>query len=221
MLLQRIGTHSSVRANAIASSEVSLKFACPIIAAIACAAALCGPARADWKPVEQTKTYPVHGSTGAELYKSIGEQGPKLGPTRAIAYTDFRLTWRRDYRPQPDGSCKLVSARPKLVITYKLPKPAAKLSAGTERRWKTFYDGIAAHEKVHGEQIVDMVHRIIAVSVGFSHADDPKCKKIYSELKKHLARLSQLQRAQSRDFDREEMSAGGNVHKLILGLVNG
>ncbi len=164
---------------------------------------------------------PIYGRTGAQLYESIGENGPKLGRTRAIAYTDFRLTWRRDYRPQNDGSCKLVSATPKLILTYKLPKPASKLSAATKRRWNSFIKGITAHEKVHGEMIVDMVEKIIAVSVGFSHPDDPKCKKIYGELKKHLSALSKEQRARSRDFDRDEMSNGGNVHQLILALING
>lgn len=179
------------------------------------------PASADWKPIEQVQTYPVYGRTGAELYESIGEQGPKLGPTRAIAYTDFKLTWRRDYRPQSDGSCKLVAATPRLVLTYKLPKPTGKLPRTTQKRWKRFIDGITAHEKVHGDQIIDMVRKIEDLSVGFSLADDPACKKIYGKLKPHLARLSLEQRQQSRDFDRVEMSNGGNVHKLILGLVNG
>ncbi len=198
-----------------------MKFSASISAAIAFAVLLPAIAQAGWKPVEQTKTYAIYGHTGAELYESIGKNGPELGRTRAIAYTDFKLTWRRDYRPQTDGSCKLVSARPKLIITYKLPKPASKLSASTKRRWTTFINGITGHEKVHGEQIIDMVQKIIAVSVGFSHASDPKCKKIYGELKKHLSRLSKEQRANSRDFDKREMRSGGNVHRLILDLVDG
>lgn len=193
----------------------------PIIAAVALAIVPALSARADWKPVEKTVPYAISGTTGAALYESIGARGPLIGSTRAIAYTDFRLTWRRDYRPQDDGACKLVSATPKLIITYRLPKPSAKLPADTQRRWNAFIDGIAAHEKVHGEQIIDMVHKIVDVSVGFTLADDPKCKKIYGELKKHLAALSQEQRARSREFDRDEMSNGGNVHRLILALVNG
>ncbi len=176
---------------------------------------------AGWEPVEQVKTYQIRGTTGAALYRSIGERGPKLGSRRAIAYTDFKLTWRRDYRPQADGSCKLVSARPRLIITYRLPKPALKLPAATGARWKVFIDGITTHEKVHGRQIIEMVEKIVAVSVGFTHADDPRCKKIYGELKKHLSALSQEQRAKSRAFDRAEMSGGGNVRRLILQLVNG
>ena len=36
-----------------------------------------------------------------------------------------------------------------------------------------------------------------------------------------LKALSEEQRARSRDFDKVEMSNGGNVHRLILALVNG
>src|SRR5690606_30091479 len=34
---------------------------------------------ADWTPTEQVKTYKVSGTTGAELYESIGAKGPLLG----------------------------------------------------------------------------------------------------------------------------------------------
>ncbi len=190
------------------------------MAAVA-AVAIAAPAHAGWKPVQIVETYRIAGTTGEELYRSIGERGPLLGPTRAIAYTDFRLTWSRDYRPQDDGSCKLVAARPKLVITTKLPEPAEKLPAATAARWQSFIAGIEAHEKVHGEMIIDMVEKIVALSDGFSHPDDPACKKIYGELKKHLAALSQEQRKLSREFDREEMRSGGNVRKLVFALVYG
>ena len=192
--------------------------------ALAVTAALIGApaaAHADWKPVERVETYRVSGRTGIDLYRSIGENGPNVGVGRAIAYTDFKLLWSRDYRPQPDGSCKLVTARPSLTITYRLPKASGDLPAATQHAWKTFLEGIAAHEKVHGDIIVDMVRRIEAVSVGLNAPDDPGCKKVREALQARLGALSQEQRQKSRDFDREEMREGGNVHRLILALVNG
>lgn len=72
---------------------------------------------ADWKPAEQIKTYAISGNTGGALYQSIGERGPTAG-VQAIAHTTFKLTWRRDYRPQPDGACVLATARPNLTIIY-------------------------------------------------------------------------------------------------------
>jgi predicted secreted Zn-dependent protease len=185
------------------------------------AVAMPGLAHAGWKPVESVEHYTVSGRSGLELYRSIGENGPVIGVGRAIAYTDFKLLWSRDYRPQPDGSCKLVTARPNLTITYRLPKAPENLPDATRRAWKTFLDGIAAHEKVHGDIIVDMVRQIEAVSVGLSAPADPGCKKVRAALQSRLGPLSQEQRQKSRDFDRDEMRNGGNVHQLIRALVEG
>ena len=178
-------------------------------------------AQADWKPVEKEAPYAIAGTTGPELYASIGERGPKAGIGRAIAFTDFRLTWTRDYQPQPDGACTLVSARPKLILTYALPKPSQKLAEPVATNWKTFIDGVRRHERVHGDMIVAMVKEIEAFTVGLSVADDPNCKKIRKRLTERLTQISQAQRQKSRDFDRVELSDGGNVHRLILNLVNG
>lgn len=177
-------------------------------------------AQAEWQAVENVEPYAISGTSGAELYASIGEQGPKIGIRRAVAYTDFKLTWSRDYQPQ-GGTCTLVSARPKLVITYRLPKPSGQLPAATRKRWETFIAGIRAHEQMHGKIIIDMVKAIEMATVGLSVPDDPNCKRIREEMTKRLSLLSLEQRQRSREFDRTEMSNGGNVHQLILALVNG
>ena len=192
---------------------------CGLFAAIAASAP--ATARADWKPVEKVEPYSVSGTSGPELYASIGERGPKAGIGRAIAFTNFKLTWSRDYQPQPDGACTLVSARPKLIISYHLPKSSEKLPEPIATNWKVFIDGVRRHERVHGEMIVAMVKEIETFSVGLSAPDDPNCKKIRARLQERLARISQAQRQKSRDFDKVELSDGGAVHELILNLVNG
>ncbi|MEQ1941342.1 DUF922 domain-containing protein [Mesorhizobium sp. VNQ89] len=178
-------------------------------------------ARADWKPIEQVQAYSISGTSGPELYASIGENGPKAGVGRVVAFTNFKLTWQRDYRPQADGSCKLVSARPKLILIYTLPKPANKLAEPVASNWKTFYEGVRRHERVHGDMIIDMVNEIVAYSVGLTVENDPNCKKVRTTLTDRLSQISQAQRQRSRDFDRTEMADGGAVHQLILNLVNG
>jgi predicted secreted Zn-dependent protease len=194
-----------------------------LVRAGAVLAAVSAPAsaRADWEPVEREEPYAISGTTGPELYASIGERGPEAGIGRAIAFTDFKLTWRRDYRPQPDGACTLVSAVPKLIISYVLPKPSRKLAEPVATNWATFIDGVRRHEKVHGEMIVDMVKEIEAYTVGLSVADDPNCKKIRAQMTERLSQISQAQRQRSRDFDRVELTEGGAVHQLVLNLVNG
>lgn len=192
-----------------------------LISVVAVAIMLPTMAQAQWKPVEKIENYRVSGQSGIELYRSIGEHGPKVGVGRVIAYTDFKLLWSRDYRPQKDGSCTLVSARPSLTITYRLPKAAGDMPASTRRSWDSFLEGVIRHEKVHGEMIVDLVKAIEEVSVGLSAPNDPDCNKVRAALQSRLGPLSQEQRRRSREFDQVEMRDGGNVHKLVLALVNG
>lgn len=178
------------------------------------------PARAEIRATEVEKTYAIAGATGAELYASIGERGPAIreGAASAIAYTTFDLKWRRDYRRDGDA-CVLAAATPFLAITYTLPKPAGKLPPATAARWRAFIDGIRAHEKVHGEMIRDLVADIIATTVGFRQENDPGCKAIRKAIYTPLNAAYDRHKARSRAFDADEMSAGGNVQKLILKLV--
>lgn len=179
------------------------------------------PAHA-WEAVEQVVTYPVSGRTGFELYRSVGDNGPVIsGDRRTIAHTTFKLTWRRDYQERADGGCVIASNIPKLIITYTLPKPRGELPPEVAASWRRFHDGLAAHERVHGSHIVEMVQAIQDVSVGLSAPDDPGCHKTRAALQTHLKRLSDEQRARGRAFDRVEMGDGGAVQSLVLGLVNG
>lgn len=193
-------------------------FVLPIVAA--CLSAVALDARADGQVIEEVKTYAISGRSGAELYASIGQHGPKAGVSRAIALTNFKLTWSRNYQPS-GGGCTLVSARPKLVLTYTLPKPAGKLPANLQKRWDVFIEGVRRHEKVHGDIIKDMVATIEATTIGLSVPNDPKCQKIRKEIIMPLSAASNAQRQKSREFDRLELGNGGNVHQLILDLVNG
>lgn len=184
-------------------------------------AAISPAAAAEWQPVEKVQTYSVPGASGAELYASIGARGPKLAVgTRAIAQTSFALTWSRKYETRGDA-CVLATAKPKLIITYVLPKPANGLPAPVKENWERFISGVRDHERVHGDYIVEMVKQIEAATVGLTVPADPGCRKIKEEMTKRLGALSQAQRQRSRDFDRVELSPGGNVHTLILQLVNG
>ncbi|MBB3133511.1 putative secreted Zn-dependent protease [Rhizobium pisi] len=178
-------------------------------------------ALAEWQAVEEVRPYSISGKTGAELYESIGARGPEVGGTgRTIAHTTFKLTWTRKYEPQ-GNACTIVTNRPKLVITYTLPKPSAELPAAVKSSWEGFISGVQAHERVHGETIKDMVKEIEATSIGLTVADDPSCKKIRTELTRRLGEISQRQRQRGRDFDKIELGDGGNIRQLILKLVNG
>jgi predicted secreted Zn-dependent protease len=177
-------------------------------------------ALAEWQAIEEVRPYSISGKTGAELYESIGARGPKAGVTgRVIAHTTFKLTWTRKYEQQ-GNACVIVTNRPKLIITYTLPKPSAELPAAVKSSWEAFISGVQAHERVHGETIKEMVKEIEAMSIGLTVADDRDCSKIRTELTRRLGEISQRQRQRGRDFDKVELGEGGNIRQLILKLVN-
>lgn len=191
-------------------------------APIASVAAFLVVAPAVAKTIEQEKPYTITGTTGAELYASIGQNGPEVGRSggRVIAHTFFKLTWRRNYVPE-NGGCTLKSATPTLIITYTLPKPANPLPPAVQKRWDVFIEGLRRHEKVHGDHIKAMLAQIERTTIGVTVANDPGCQKIRQEIQKPLSDASIAQRQQSRDFDRVEMGNGGAIQRLVLELVNG
>jgi predicted secreted Zn-dependent protease len=164
--------------------------------------------------------YAVSGSSAIELYRSIGEHGPKSRNGRAIALTDYRLTWTRKYVPE-GGNCRLTTAVPHLTLITHLPKPSARLPARTEALWNTIIAGITAHERVHGEIIRDTVTAIRAATEDLAVPGDSACRKIRVEVTKRVAALAAEMRRKNRHFDEVEMGKGGNVQQLILALVNG
>jgi predicted secreted Zn-dependent protease len=176
---------------------------------------------ADWQAVEHVQAYAVAGKTGAELYASIGERGPKGWKCRP-RHGLYQLQADLDAEIRAAGQCLCPDGCPaKLIITYVLPKPAERLPPPIAKSWDVFISGVHQHELVHGELIKDMVKKIEAVSVGLTVADDPKCQKIRTELTARLGQLSRAQRQQSRDFDQAELNSGGNIHQLVLALING
>jgi predicted secreted Zn-dependent protease len=190
-------------------------------------ALLSSPAHAaDWAPVERIAHYTVTGATGIDLYRSIGENGPEIGGAglarRTIALTEYDLKWRRNYQPK-GNACQLVSATPILTITYRLPKTKSQsaLPPALAAQWNAFAAGIEAHERVHGAHIIDMTNAIIAATVGLSVDADPKCQTIRTRVLDLVKAEHARYKARARAFDAEEMADGGNVHRLVLGLVNG
>lgn len=182
--------------------------------------AVANPAMAaDWQAVEQIKTYAVSGKTGIDLYRSIGEKGPQAG-VQAIAHTSFKLTWTRKYEVQ-GTACAITTAKPKLIITYTMPKPANPLPPDVAQNWARFIAGVEKHERVHGGFTKELVQQIQDFSLGLRVENDPECKKIREILTKRLGELSKAERAKNAEFDRVELNDGGNVHQLILAFVNG
>lgn len=173
----------------------------------------------EWQAIEKVDHYKVSGTSPMALYQSVGERGPKLSLGRVIAHTTFKLTWQRDYQQQ-GSACVLASAKPKLIITYTLPKPTQKLPPEVAAKWEAFYNGIVEHEKLHGQFMQDLTQQIQDVSIGLRDENDPGCKKVRAALQAQLKPISDAHVARHSEYDQVEMSPGGAVHQLILAFLN-
>lgn len=195
----------------------------PVLLLVLCLQCLAGSAaRAEaWRPGQRIVTYAIDGATGIALYRSIGERGPQLAGRRVIAHTHYELLWTRRYRPRPDGSCILAVAVPHLTVVTTLPKAPARLSPAVAASWHRFITGITEHERFHGNEIVAMVRRIEAFSVGLSAPSDPGCRTVRARLQAYVIETVADHEAASRAFDKTEWGEGGAMRKLVLELVNG
>jgi len=162
------------------------------------------------------KHFAISGSTGAELYASIGRNGPD----NAIAHTTYTLTWSRRRLVPQGGACRLADARPTVAITYTFPKPEGKLPAVARKRWDIFIAGVREHEEVHGQMIREMLADLNASIAGLVTRNDAGCQKAKREMTRRVKEATLAHKERSRAFDRVEMSAGGTVHRLVMALVN-
>jgi predicted secreted Zn-dependent protease len=165
--------------------------------------------------VVKEKHYEISGSTGIELYESVGRNSP----AKAIAHTYYTIQWFKSY-DRKNGSCRMTKARPEVVITYLYPKPG-KLPPDLRRRWDTFIAGVRVHEEVHGRMIREMTEQSRVKLTGIEFAGDANCAKVKREAHRLFAEATEAYKANSREFDRVEQRDGGNVHRLVLALVNG
>ena len=189
------------------------------LAALACIASLSQGAHArDWQAKVNITHYPVDGGTGFELYQSIGQNGPVVSLKRAIALTEYELLWGRDYTPE-GTACRITRAQPFLTITYTLPRPRGQLSGAIAAKWAAFSEGIWVHEQVHGAYIRGMVDDIIDETAGLVMESDPDCRKLRAEVERRVILAHERYKDTNRRFEASEMAPGGNVHQLILGLV--
>jgi predicted secreted Zn-dependent protease len=163
------------------------------------------------------KHFAISGSTGTELYASIGRNGPN----NAIAYTSYALKWSRRHLVPEGGVCRLAATRPTVTITYTYPKPKGKLPPATQKLWNTFMAGVREHEEVHGRMIREMLSELRASIADIAIADDANCRKAKREMTRRVEEATRAHKERSRAFDRVELSDGGTVHGLVMALVNG
>ena len=118
---------------------------------IALVLSLAPPARAQEAAI---RTYPITGSTYAELLASMRANSPFVERTRrrhfGITEIGFRQSWNYQFTA---ARCELLSADTSLELTIVLPEWTDRegASEATVRRYEELYERILAHEERHAE----------------------------------------------------------------------
>lgn len=189
----------------------------------ACAALLaatCAGQAADRIKVD-TQNYAISGQTGAELYASMVKRGPRHGLlSRAIAQTSYKVEWKAEVVAK-NGVCRVVQAKPVLMLTYTYPQPTQGLSPQLKRRWAAFMSGVKRHEQKHGAIAREMVRAAEASVRGLKVSADPTCRQVRSEVKRRADKVYAEYEARQLNFDAREHRDRGNIDRLILSLVKG
>lgn len=164
----------------------------------------------------KVKTYPISGSTGFELFQSIGENGPMGGAH--VAHTDPKIVWKRLF-DERGGSCYLVHARPQLSFVQIYPKPSGKLPEATQAVWNRFIAAVRKHEDTHVSMFKQMIVDTQASLAGMFEPDDRTCAKVKASVTARLNEAQDAYRARSRAFDRAELSPGGPLAIALKSLL--
>jgi predicted secreted Zn-dependent protease len=164
----------------------------------------------------KVKAYPISGSTGFELFQSIGENGPNGGAH--VAHTDPKLVWKRLF-DERGGSCYLVHACPQVSFVQIYPKPSGRLSGSTRAVWDKFIAAVRKHEDTHVRMFRQMVVETEASLAGMFEPDDRTCAKIKASVQAKLEEAQQAYRARSRAFDRAELGPQGPLSEVLRDLM--
>ena len=120
--------------------------------ALALAVLLAVPAAGAAAQEASVRTYPVMGSTYAELIASMRANSPFVERTRRRHFGITEIGFRQEWSYQSTQSrCELLEAETVLELTIVLPEWADRegASEATVRRYQALYDDIVAHEERH------------------------------------------------------------------------
>jgi predicted secreted Zn-dependent protease len=184
---------------------------------------LCGvfaaEAAADVTVQNQTKTYPVRGSTGENLIDQMNRHGPRHGfVARAIAQTKYTVSWDIVWK-KTDRECRVARADAVLSIDYTYPALASQVDPKLKRRWATFMAGVRKHEETHGRNAVRMVNEAQKAATGLSMPADAGCRTASAEVKRRVNAIYARYEAKQVAFDQREHRDGGPVERLVEALA--
>ena len=172
---------------------------------------------------EQTTFYKVRGKTGREIFKSMIENGPKLGGRRghALATTEYEYDVKNIDVAIKNGRCIPLDLDIHILVKYTYPKWTGSRGATktTRRAWKKFSESVVWHEKEHVKIAMDYAKDYEKVLKKTKLRVSQNCSKASFSSTWRATRAALKHNRRQKQFDRRDLRPGGRGYEAQLELI--
>lgn len=172
---------------------------------------------------ENISYYDVSGSTGREIFKSMLDNGPKLGKRNehALATTQYSYDVKNVNVELRNGRCVPKSLEVVMSVEYTYPRWRVSRNAGRETRnaWKQFKKSVIWHEKQHVKIATEYANAYAKALKKTRLKSDDNCTSgsFATAWRASLAALKHNRK--QRQFDKRDLRPGGRGYEAQLNLI--
>lgn len=171
-----------------------------------------GACRSSVDLVESINTYEFFGAradaAGSSLRQRLLVSTDYAGrEKRFTGQTDWHIEWRPCFEVE-SGRCRIGGVASTVNVTYTLPKWVDRDAAPPHlrERWRRYIDGLATHEKGHGEIAREVAWQIEAALVG--RVSSGGCELLNAESVPVVEEVMNRGEAMQRAYDRRTEHGG-------------
>ncbi len=172
---------------------------------------------------EKISYYNVTGSTGRQIFKSLLDNGPKVGRRNdhALATTEYEYDVKNVDMVIKNGRCvpRKLDVEVRVKYTYPRWKGSSKASRQTLRAWKQFSKSVVWHEKQHVRIALDYAKEYEKALLKMKLRTRNDCSKASFGAVWRATRAALKHNRRQKSFDRKDLRPGGRGYEAQLNLL--
>ncbi|MGI9353445.1 MAG: DUF922 domain-containing protein [Rhizobiaceae bacterium] len=172
---------------------------------------------------ERTTFYKVNGKTGREIFKSMIDNGPKLGGRRghALATTEYEYDVKNIDVAIKDGRCIPLDLDIHVRVKYTYPRWTGNRGATsvTKNAWKNFSKSVIWHEKEHVKIAMEYAKDYEKVLKKTKLRVSQNCSQSSFSSAWRATRAALKHNRRQKQFDRRDLRPGGRGYEAQLELI--
>lgn len=172
---------------------------------------------------EKEKYYSVRGKTGAQIYKSISKNGPKVSKKHVVAFTSTRFKLDNFKEKITRRYCKIAKIDVVVALVYTYPKwhGYKRGSAKSRNNWDKFIKLLERHEKRHGKISVEIARKIERLVKRAKGQTSRGCEGFKTTVIRGLKLLRVKHQKLNAQFDRREDFKYSKITRSMIALIEG